>query len=436
MPDVRCVLIADKVEPECREGLEALADRVVYAPDASGDDLVAAIRSESPTVLVVRSTKVPSDALAAGEDLKLVIRAGSGFDNVDTAFAAERDIAVCNCPGMNAVAVAELTLGHLIALDRRLPEQDAALKVGKWDKKGFGKARGLKGRSVLVVGTGAIGIEVIRRLQAFGMDVWAQSRSLTEEVARALGVKWIPFTREALLEAVPRFDVVTVHVPAMGDRVYNFSAGPAMLPGACSSGPQDIFDIDGSGIGILEHSHRGKVFDRITAETEADVPRDRVDPRRLRVFWMQGGATSQCYFVPANSAAPDRTADYFQTGKWANDSIKEAPLYGGCHICGSSKETNYNRYIPTGDEVKYSDNPVYVHFTSNNTIMGTEFHAEPTPPAGRSSCATRRATSSAADRRDEVRLIYAGAQKNLGPAGITLVIAKDLIESPCASCPR
>jgi D-3-phosphoglycerate dehydrogenase len=214
MPDVRCVLIADKVEPECREGLEALADRVVYAPDASGDDLVAAIRSESPTVLVVRSTKVPSDALAAGEDLKLVIRAGSGFDNVDTAFAAERDIAVCNCPGMNAVAVAELTLGHLIALDRRLPEQDAALKVGKWDKKGFGKARGLKGRSVLVVGTGAIGIEVIRRLQAFGMDVWAQSRSLTEEVARALGVKWIPFTREALLEAVPRFDVVTVHVPA------------------------------------------------------------------------------------------------------------------------------------------------------------------------------------------------------------------------------
>lgn len=213
------VLIADKVEIECVEGLRGVGCEVELRPDADGDSLRAAIAETTPEALVVRSTKVPGSILSEAPSLKLVVRAGSGYDNIDTETAAATGIAVCNTPGMNAVAVAELTLGHLISLDRHLPEQDAELKAGRWNKKRFSRARGLKGRSLLVIGTGAIGIEVINRAIAFGMDVHAQSRSLTEEMARAIGVGWVPYTREDLLAALPRFDAVTVHVPSTPDSV-------------------------------------------------------------------------------------------------------------------------------------------------------------------------------------------------------------------------
>lgn len=224
----------------------------------------------------------------------------------------------------------------------------------------------------------------------------------------------------------------------MSDRVFNFSAGPGVLPeSVLHKAQEDLWDIDHSGIGILEHSHRGKVFDKITAETEADCRAIANIPDDYAVFWMQGGATSQCYFVPANLLPEGRTADYFQTGKWANDSIKEVPHYGNCHICGSSKATNYD-HIPTGAEVKYSDNPVYVHFTSNNTIMGTEFQSEPANiPAG--SFLVCDSSSNMFSKPIDVRkygLIYAGAQKNLGPSGIVLVIARrDLIAEPVRPLP-
>jgi len=216
----------------------------------------------------------------------------------------------------------------------------------------------------------------------------------------------------------------------MGDRVYNFSAGPATLPEpVLRQAQKDIVDVFGSGMGCLELSHRGREFDRITHETEADCREIAGIPDDYAVFWMQGGATSQCYFVPANFLPPDRAADYFQTGKWANDSIKEVPLYGDCHICASSKDDNYN-HIPTGDQVSYSDNPVYVHFTANNTIMGTAFQAEPTPPPG--AFLVCDASSNIFNGPIDVTkygMIYAGAQKNLGPAGVTLLIArKDALE--------
>lgn len=224
----------------------------------------------------------------------------------------------------------------------------------------------------------------------------------------------------------------------MSGRAYNFSAGPATLPDSViKQAQQDLWDLFGTGIGILEQSHRNKAFDRVTAETEADCRAVGNIPDDYAVTWMQGGATSQCYFVPANFLPEGRTADYFQTGKWSNDSIKEVPLYGHCHICGSSKDTNYD-HIPTGDEVKYSDNPVYVQFTANNTIMGTEFQTEPANiPAGAFLVAD---TSSNMFSKpiDVTRygLIYAGAQKNLGPSGIVLVIAnKSLIEEPVRPLP-
>ncbi len=220
-------------------------------------------------------------------------------------------------------------------------------------------------------------------------------------------------------------------------RVFNFSAGPGTLPEPVLRKAQsDVWDFQGSGIGILEHSHRDKEFDRVTEEVEGLVRACGSVPETHAIFWMQGGATSQCYMVPANLLAADRTADYFQTGKWANDSIKEAPLYGGCHICGSSKDKNYS-YIPSAAETRYSERPAYVHFTSNNTIMGTEFAAEPVPPAGVPLVCD--ASSNIFSKPIDVSkygLIYAGAQKNLGPAGITLLIArKDLIAKPVRELP-
>ncbi|MFK7883770.1 MAG: 3-phosphoserine/phosphohydroxythreonine transaminase [Phycisphaerales bacterium] len=211
----------------------------------------------------------------------------------------------------------------------------------------------------------------------------------------------------------------------MSDRIYNFSAGPACLPeSVLKQAQKDIFNIDDSGIGIMEHSHRGKVFDRITHDTEALCREVGSIPDSHSVFWMQGGATSQCYMVPANFLGENQVADYFQTGKWANDSIKEVPLYGACNVCGSSKDTNYDR-IPDAKDTKYSPNPVYVQFTANNTIVGTEWHAEPENiPAG--SFLVSDASSNIFSRPIDVTkygLIYAGAQKNLGPSGITLLIA-------------
>ncbi|MEM7623106.1 MAG: 3-phosphoserine/phosphohydroxythreonine transaminase [Planctomycetota bacterium] len=223
---------------------------------------------------------------------------------------------------------------------------------------------------------------------------------------------------------------------------YNFSAGPAMLPGeVIERAKRDIGDIFGSGMGVMELSHRGREFDRITDETEALVRECAGVPDGYDVFWMQGGATSQCYLVPANLLPEGRTADYFQTGKWANDSIKDAAHYGAAHVCGSSKDANYS-YIPMGSEVSHSDNPAYVHFTSNNTIMGTEFHAEPAAPMNADGGAVPLVCDASSDiysRPIDVSrygLIYAGAQKNLGPAGVTLLIArKSLIEEPVRSLP-
>ncbi|MEM7622767.1 MAG: NAD(P)-dependent oxidoreductase [Planctomycetota bacterium] len=212
------VLVADKLEAVAVQGLAELGAELISEPDLAGDTLVRAAADNKPDVVIVRSTKVPAEVqAAAGGSLRLIIRAGAGTDNIDKDAAASAGIAVCNCPGPNAVAVAELTMGHLIGLDRFLPEQDAELKSGRWNKKRYAAARGLKGRSLVVIGTGAIGLEVIKRAKAFDMRVAAQSRSLTRSMAEALGVGWIPFTREALLEALPGFDAVSMHVAVVDE---------------------------------------------------------------------------------------------------------------------------------------------------------------------------------------------------------------------------
>ncbi|MGI8566515.1 MAG: 3-phosphoglycerate dehydrogenase family protein [Pyrinomonadaceae bacterium] len=201
------VLIADKFEQSGRDGLEAAGCEVSYEPDAKDESLVEAIKDKQPDVLVVRSTKVTEGALDAGA-LKLVVRAGAGYNTIDVAAASKRGIYVSNCPGKNSIAVAELAFALILALDRRVADNVIALRRGEWNKKEFSKARGLYGRTLGLIGTGQIGQEVIKRAHAFGMPVVAWSRSLTPERAAELGVE----QKDTPLDVARAADIISVHL--------------------------------------------------------------------------------------------------------------------------------------------------------------------------------------------------------------------------------
>ena len=159
------VLVADKFEKSGVDGLRAAGCEVVYEPDLKDDALTAAIGSTQADVLVVRSTKVTAPMLDAGR-LSLIVRAGAGYNTIDVAGASKRGIYVSNCPGKNAIAVAELAFGLILALDRRIPDNVAELRAGKWNKKEYSKAQGLHGKTLGLLGVGSIGQEMIRRAPA------------------------------------------------------------------------------------------------------------------------------------------------------------------------------------------------------------------------------------------------------------------------------
>jgi phosphoserine aminotransferase len=218
----------------------------------------------------------------------------------------------------------------------------------------------------------------------------------------------------------------------MTKRIFNFSAGPAVLPEPVLKKAQEaIWDAAGSGIGIMEHSHRGKVFERVRDEAE-QACRDLAGiPDNYRVLFLQGGASLQFSMVPMNLLPADRTADYLLTGVWAQKAVKEAKVLGAkVHIAATGESTNFDR-IPQAAEIKYSERPAYVHLTTNNTIYGTQWPTEPAVPGGVPLVAD---TSSDMYSRpidvSKYGLIYAGAQKNLGPSGVVLVIIRDdLVEA-------
>lgn len=208
------VLIADKFEDSGVEALKAAGCEVVVDPGLGPDTLPEALAKHEPEILIVRSTKVPAGVIEGQGSLKGIIRAGAGHDNVDSAAASGKGVAVCNCPGMNAVAVAEVAMGHIINCDRRLPAQDAEIRTGQWNKKEYAKARGLKGLTLLLVGMGAIGREVATRANAFGMDVVGWSRSLTPQSAEQMGVRFGGSSQDDLKKLLGDADVVSVHVAA------------------------------------------------------------------------------------------------------------------------------------------------------------------------------------------------------------------------------
>jgi phosphoserine aminotransferase len=221
------------------------------------------------------------------------------------------------------------------------------------------------------------------------------------------------------------------------ERIHNFSAGPAVLPEPVLRKAQEaIWNIAGSGIGIMEHSHRGKVFDRVIKEAEQACRQLGDIPDNYRVLFLQGGASLQFAMVPMNFLSPERSADYLLTGVWSQKAVKEAKPLGKVHIAASSESTNFDR-IPRADEIRYSATPAYVHLTTNNTIYGTQWPAEPPVPQGIPLVADT--SSDMYSRPIDIRkyaLIYAGAQKNLGPSGVVLVIIRDdLVEAGAKNLP-
>ncbi len=216
---------------------------------------------------------------------------------------------------------------------------------------------------------------------------------------------------------------------AESPRAFNFSAGPAILPDeVIRQAQRDIWSIFDTGIGVMEHSHRGPAFDRVIEEAEQDCRAVGNISDDYQVLFLQGGATTQFALVPMNFLPNGATADYIDTGVWTTKAIKDAQKIGNVHVAFDGSQSSYD-HTPSADEIQYSDNPAYVHYCSNNTIYGTEFEKPPstTRPlvADMSSDIFSRPVNVSAHA-----MIYAGAQKNLGPAGTVLaIIRKDFLET-------
>ncbi len=221
----------------------------------------------------------------------------------------------------------------------------------------------------------------------------------------------------------------------MTKRIFNFSAGPAVLPvEVLEEARENLLSLGNTGVGIMEHSHRGKAFLEVY-ENAVNLCRELAGiPDDYDVLFLQGGASTQFFQIPMNFLTADRTADYLITGSWSKKAVAEAQRFGKTHVVCSSQDRNFC-YIP--QQRKYSASPTYVHYTSNNTIYGTQFSSEPDVPAG--GFLVCDASSDIFSRPLDVArygIIYAGAQKNLGPSGVTLVvIRKSLVESAAGDLP-
>ena len=227
-----------------------------------------------------------------------------------------------------------------------------------------------------------------------------------------------------VLSRDPNLDRLKYCETPMAQRIWNFSAGPAVLPvEVLEEARENLLSLGDTGVGIMEHSHRGKAFSAVLAQTEADCRKLAGIPDNYKVLFLQGGASSQFFMIPMNFLRDGKTADYLVTGSWSKKAVAQAKRYGTPHIAATSEETNFN-VIPKTYE--WADAPAYVHMTSNNTIFGTQWAEEPSPPGGTPLICD--ASSDIFSRPIDVAkygIVYAGAQKNLGPSGVTLVIIRD-----------
>lgn len=217
-------------------------------------------------------------------------------------------------------------------------------------------------------------------------------------------------------------------------KVYNFSAGPSVLPQeALLSAQKNLLDYEGCGMSVMEMSHRGKVYDEIHNETIALFRELMGIGEDYYILFLQGGASMQFDAIPLNLMKNGK-ADYIVTGNFSGKAQKEAQKYGDAAVVASSKDKNFT-YIPDVDKIEFREGTDYVHFTTNNTIFGTKFNKLPKTKSPLVADMSSNILSEVYDIND-FDMIYAGAQKNIAPAGLTVVIIKkDLVGNEMAICP-
>jgi D-3-phosphoglycerate dehydrogenase / 2-oxoglutarate reductase len=304
------VLVADKFEKSGLDGLTAAGCDVLYEPDLKDDALADAIRTSGADVLVVRSTKVTTPMLDAGR-LGLIVRAGAGYNTIDVAGASQRGIYVSNCPGKNAITVAELAFALILSLDRRVPDNVAELRAGKWNKKEFSKAEGLYGKTLGLLGVGNIGQEMIRRAAGFGLNVvlWSRrfagkQRPMNDQEAKELGVEAASRTVRIELAPTPgdvaqRADILSIHL-ALGSDTRNIVN--ADLLGRMKTGA------------MLINTARGEVVDHVALANAVREKKLRVG---LDVFGNEPAAA---------------------TAEFTDDLIMLPTVYGTHHIGASTNQ--------------------------------------------------------------------------------------------------
>jgi phosphoserine aminotransferase len=218
------------------------------------------------------------------------------------------------------------------------------------------------------------------------------------------------------------------------NRAHNFSAGPAALPlEVLKKAREEFLDYSGSGSSIIELSHRGPEYIEVDFQATERLRKLLGIGDEFEVLFLQGGASTQFMMVPFNFLDKNRTADYIVTGAWSKKAIKEAAYFGNANVAFTSEIQNFNR-VPVDSELNHSKNPVYTHFTSNNTIFGTQFAKEPDSAASPLVCDASSDFLSRPLDMDRYGLIYAGAQKNAGPAGVTIIIIhRDFLEKQVSS---
>jgi phosphoserine aminotransferase len=214
----------------------------------------------------------------------------------------------------------------------------------------------------------------------------------------------------------------------MPERIYNFSPGPSVLPySVLQQAAKDIVNFNDKGIGLIELSHRSKEFMGVAEEAETLIRENLGIPDNYKVLFLQGGASSQFFMVPMNLLGQGKKATYLNTGTWSDKAIKEAHFFGDIEVPFSSKENKFNR-VPRDDDYTVSPDSEYLYFVSNNTIYGTQFQTFPSSDALLISDMSSDIFSRPIDV-SRFGIIFAGAQKNMGPAGVTVVIIReDLME--------
>ncbi len=214
-------------------------------------------------------------------------------------------------------------------------------------------------------------------------------------------------------------------MPSTDKRIYNFSAGPAVLPlPVLEEAQRDLVALPGVGMSVMEISHRSKTFDDIIQGAEADMRVLASIPSTYKVVFLQGGASLQFSMVPMNLLMPGTTADYILTGDWGKKALKEAKKVGATNVAATTEEGNFKR-VPKPAEIRLTPGAAYVHMTSNNTIHGTEWPYVPDVGAAPLVCDASSDMYSRPIDVSKFGLIYAGAQKNLGPSGVTVVIVRE-----------